>query len=59
MEEAPDGSGQFVKVILRPQVKIAAASDQERARSLHEKAHAMCFLARSVNFPVICQPVAG
>jgi organic hydroperoxide reductase OsmC/OhrA len=23
---------------------------------LHERAHALCFIARSVNFPVTCQP---
>jgi organic hydroperoxide reductase OsmC/OhrA len=28
----------------------------EKARSLHEKAHGMCFIANSVNFPVRCEP---
>ncbi len=59
MEEAPDGSGQFVKVILRPQVSVAADSDKEKACELHDQAHSLCFIARSVNFPVLCQPVAG
>ena len=25
--------------------------------SAHSEAHAMCFIARSVNFPVDCEPV--
>jgi organic hydroperoxide reductase OsmC/OhrA len=57
MEEAGDGGGQFIEVILRPQVKLAPGSDVARAQSLHHDAHAKCFIARSVNFPVTCQPV--
>ena len=41
-----------VKVTLRPRVTIAADSDTETAMRLHQQAHAMCFIARSVNFPV-------
>jgi organic hydroperoxide reductase OsmC/OhrA len=57
MEEAGDGGGQFIEVILRPQVKLAPGSDVAKAHSLHHDAHAKCFIARSVNFPVTCQPV--
>jgi organic hydroperoxide reductase OsmC/OhrA len=52
MEEGTDGSGHFQRVILRPIVKIAASSDIGKARELHEEAHAKCFIANSVNFPV-------
>jgi organic hydroperoxide reductase OsmC/OhrA len=31
---------------------VAAGSDLQKAHDLHEKAHEMCFIARSVNFPV-------
>ena len=31
---------------------IAPGSDAEKAKSLHERAHAICFIANSVNFPV-------
>lgn len=55
MEEAEDGSGQFVQVTLRPRVQVAAGSDKEKALALHEAAHEKCFLARSVNFPVRCE----
>ena len=52
MEVAPDGSGQFVSVTLNPRVTISPQSDHLRAESLHEKASALCFVARSVKFPV-------
>lgn len=50
------GAGQFSEVVLRPRIAITAASDAEKARALHEKAHEMCYIARSVNFPVRCEP---
>lgn len=56
MEESADGGGQFVEVILRPRVHLAPGSDQAKALSLHHEAHARCFIARSVNFPVKCEP---
>jgi len=52
MEESADGGGQFTRVVLRPQVTVATGSSAELAQSLHERAHALCFIARSVNFPV-------
>lgn len=52
MAETADGGGRFVRVVLRPEVTLAAGSDAARARALHERAHALCFIARSVNFPV-------
>jgi organic hydroperoxide reductase OsmC/OhrA len=52
MAEKPDGSGVFVDVTLRPQVKIAADADESKALALHEQAHRYCFIANSVNFPV-------
>jgi organic hydroperoxide reductase OsmC/OhrA len=61
MVERPDGSGRFTGVTLRPRVTIAPGSDASLARSLHAAAHAKCFVANSVNFPVACEPeiVAG
>ncbi len=52
MEERPDGSGAFVRVLLRPSVTIRAGDDHAKAMSLHHEAHHMCFIANSVNFPV-------
>jgi organic hydroperoxide reductase OsmC/OhrA len=47
---------QFVEVVLRPEVTIASG-EPERAHRLHERAHAECFIARSVNFAVRNEPV--
>lgn len=57
LEENEDGSGQFREVSLRPEVTIQNADKQALAVSLHAEAHRMCFLARSVNFPVSHQPI--
>lgn len=51
-----DGSGQFERVILRPSVTIADPDGRAAALRLHSTAHDMCFIARSVNFPVDCEP---
>ncbi|HWB45080.1 MAG TPA: OsmC family protein [Hyphomicrobiaceae bacterium] len=56
MAEDADGSGRFLDVTLRPQVTIAAGGDLQKAHDLHEAAHAKCFVANSVNFPVRCEP---
>jgi organic hydroperoxide reductase OsmC/OhrA len=52
MEETADGSASFRQVVLHPRVTIAAGSDSAKARELHGAAHAKCFIANSVNFPV-------
>jgi organic hydroperoxide reductase OsmC/OhrA len=57
MVEEAGGAGQFTEVTLRPRVTIATPAGIEAARNLHAKAHEMCFIARSVNFPVACEPV--
>lgn len=51
-ENAPDGSGRFVRAVLRPRIVLAAESDVARADAIHGKIHEVCFIARSVNFPV-------
>jgi organic hydroperoxide reductase OsmC/OhrA len=52
MEENQDGSGQFTEVILNPEVIVTEESMIEKARDLHAESNKMCFIARSVNFPV-------
>lgn len=47
-----DGAGQFTEVVLRPEVTVADASMAAKADALHATAHAKCFIARSMNFPV-------
>lgn len=50
MELSADGGGRFVRVTLRPHVCVAGSVTQ--AEALHERAHELCFIANSVNFPV-------
>lgn len=56
MVETKDGGGHFTQVTLRPVVTFAADVDTKLALTLHEKAHHLCFIANSVNFPVLCEP---
>ncbi len=57
MAENPDGSGEFKEVMLRPRVTITPESNTAKAMELHEEAGNLCFIARSVNFPVRHEPV--
>lgn len=58
MEENKDGSGQFTEVVLNPKVTVAETSMVEKANALHHDANKMCFIARSVKFPVRHKPEA-
>jgi organic hydroperoxide reductase OsmC/OhrA len=55
MVEDHKRGGWFARVLLRPRVTIATGGDPEAAKALHEAAHAKCFVANSVNFPVDCE----
>ena len=57
MNENAGGDGEFVSVVLHPRVTISPESDAAIAARLHEEAHARCFIARSMNFPVTHAPV--
>lgn len=46
------GAGEFKRVTLHPRVTVAPGTDMAKAEALHKKAHEVCFIARSVNFPV-------
>ena len=56
MVETAGGGGHFTQVTLRPAVKVTPSSNSDLALQLHEKAHHLCFIANSVNFPVLCEP---
>jgi organic hydroperoxide reductase OsmC/OhrA len=47
-----DGAIRFREVVLHPRIIIADPARVEEAEALHERAHAVCFIANSVNFPV-------
>ncbi|WP_108882559.1 OsmC family protein [Anderseniella sp. Alg231-50] len=56
-ENMPDGSGRFLNATLRPHITVEAGCDLVRAHDIHHDIHKYCFIARSVNFPVSCEPV--
>jgi organic hydroperoxide reductase OsmC/OhrA len=49
-------AGEFVEVVLRPRVTVIHAETVDLAAALHDEAHRVCFIARSVNFPVRHEP---
>jgi organic hydroperoxide reductase OsmC/OhrA len=55
MVETPDGGGHLTEVTLHPVITISAG-DAALAAELHGKAHHLCFIANSVNFPVHIEP---
>jgi organic hydroperoxide reductase OsmC/OhrA len=48
--------GQFTQIVLRPHVTIRAGGDRDLAEHLHHAAHEKCYVANSVNFPIVCEP---
>jgi len=52
MQEEADGGGAFVRAELKPRVTIARGADRGKALALHGEAHHLCFISRSVRFPV-------
>jgi organic hydroperoxide reductase OsmC/OhrA len=54
--EMSAGKIRFTDVLLRPRAVISSG-DLELAKKLHANAHAECFIASSVNFPVRHEPV--
>lgn len=56
MLETKDGSGFFQEVILNPKVTVENETMIPKALELHQRANEMCFIAKSVNFPVHHSP---
>jgi len=56
MVEDGRGGGAFTEVVLRPRVTVADEAMREAALAAHDQAHAWCFIANSVNFPVRHEP---
>jgi organic hydroperoxide reductase OsmC/OhrA len=54
--DATGGGGQFTAVLLRPAVTVADPSMAAKANALHDEIDELCFIARSVNFPVRHEP---
>jgi organic hydroperoxide reductase OsmC/OhrA len=58
MVETSNGGGQFTEVTLNPNVVVKENAMLAKANELHKKANELCFIARSVNFPVRHKPTA-
>ncbi|NTJ44991.1 OsmC family protein [Agrobacterium larrymoorei] len=67
-EVEKSGAGRFTSAILRPRITVRDGTDIEAATAIHYKIHEVCFIARSVNFPVtyepeymlgVCEPLLG
>lgn len=56
MRTTPDGGGRFVSVTLRPRVTVASADMVDAALAAHREAREKCFIANSVDFPVLHEP---
>ncbi len=63
-EDTPDATGEleasgaarFIAATLRPVITVKPGADLERAHQIHHEIHKVCFIARSVNFPVTIVP---
>jgi len=51
------GAGRFLSATLRPQITVQPGADLGVAGAIHGRIHEVCFIARSVNFPVAIAPL--
>lgn len=51
-ETEPSGAGRFLSATLRPKITVPAGTDIAKADAIHGEIHKVCYIARSVNFPV-------
>ena len=57
MVEHADGSGEMTRVVLRPRMRITDSGRASEVPAMHDRAYALCCMARSVRFPVRHEPV--
>jgi organic hydroperoxide reductase OsmC/OhrA len=53
-----DGKTAMLSATMRPKVSFATPADPAAIAALHHKAHELCYIANSVNFPVTVEPAA-
>jgi organic hydroperoxide reductase OsmC/OhrA len=51
-EVTAGGAGRFLSDTLQPRITVPAGTDLATANALHVRVHDVCFIARSVAFPV-------
>lgn len=47
-----NGSGNFIHATLRPKISVIEGTDLKKTEDIHHRIHEVCFIARSVNFPI-------
>ncbi len=52
----PDGSGEITLATLHPRVVVADGANIRRAEELHDQVPSLCFISRSVSFPIEHEP---
>ena len=52
MDKRADGKTAMVRATLHPEVEFVGEADPAIVAQLHERAHELCYIANSVNFPV-------
>lgn len=57
MNEQPDDGGAFTEVVLCPEIVFAPDTNLAQAEALRAQAHAKCFIANSVSFPIRHEPL--
>ncbi len=55
-ETGPCGAGRFISATLRPVIKLSRGADLAKAEAIHHRIREVCFIARSINFPVSYAP---
>jgi organic hydroperoxide reductase OsmC/OhrA len=55
-EVSKGGAGRFTAAVLRPRITLRPGADIEVATAIHHRIHEVCFIARSVNFPITYEP---
>lgn len=55
-EVGKGGAGRFTAATLRPRIRVRAGTDIDAANAIHHRIHEVCFVARSVNFPINYEP---
>jgi organic hydroperoxide reductase OsmC/OhrA len=53
-----DGKMRMVEATLRPRVELADPKQTAKLDEIHQRAHSICFISNSVNFPVHLDPLA-
>jgi organic hydroperoxide reductase OsmC/OhrA len=57
MGKREDGKVAMLAITLRPQTEFVGDADPALIEELHHRAHELCYIANSVNFPVTVEPV--